>query len=63
MPALLGYAEWDPVPATNQNPKTGLKPNIFTRRSTNHACPENIGALRNPSRPPIGFTNQGDNTS
>jgi len=38
MPALLGYAEWDPV-ATNQNPKTGLKPDIFTHRSTNACLP------------------------
>ena len=38
MPASLGYAEWDLVP-TNQNPKTGLKPNIFTHRSTNACLP------------------------
>ena len=38
MPASLGYAEWDLVP-TNQNPKTGLKPNIFTHPSTNACLP------------------------
>jgi murein DD-endopeptidase MepM/ murein hydrolase activator NlpD len=38
MPASLGYAEWNLVP-TNQNPKTGLKPNIFTHPSTNACLP------------------------
>ena len=38
MPASLGYAEWDLVP-TNQNPKTGGKPNIYTHDSTNACMP------------------------
>ena len=38
MPASLGYAEWNLVP-TNQNPRTGLKPNVFTPPSTNACMP------------------------
>jgi hypothetical protein len=38
LPQWLGYPTWNQVP-TNQNPKTGLKPNVYTPRSTNACMP------------------------
>jgi murein DD-endopeptidase MepM/ murein hydrolase activator NlpD len=38
LPQSLGYPTWNQVP-TNQNPVTGLKPNVYTPRSTNACMP------------------------
>jgi hypothetical protein len=38
LPASLGYAEWNLVP-TNQNPVTGLKPNVYTPAGTSTCMP------------------------
>jgi hypothetical protein len=49
MPSSLGYAAWDLVP-TNQNPKTGTKPNVFTPQATN-ACLATSRGAATPNRP------------
>ena len=51
MPSSLGYATWDQVP-TNQNPKTGLNPNVFTPLATNDCLATSTGAAT-PNRPPV----------
>jgi hypothetical protein len=38
LPQALGYSTWNQVP-TNQNPNTGLKPNVYTPRSGNACIP------------------------
>ena len=43
------YAQWDLVP-TNQNPRTGRKPNVFTPLSTN-ACLASSRGAATPVRP------------
>jgi hypothetical protein len=38
LPTSLGYTEWNLVP-TNQNPVTGLKPNVYTPAASNACMP------------------------
>jgi hypothetical protein len=45
------YAEWNLVP-TNQNPRTGLKPNVFTPQATNQCLATSRGAAT-PNRPAV----------
>jgi len=51
MPSSLGYASWDLVP-TNQDPKRGLKPNVYTPTATNSCLAASRGA-DTPNRPVV----------
>ena len=51
MPTSLGYPTWDEVP-TNQNIKTGLKPNVYTPEATNDCLASSLGAAT-PNGPSV----------